>query len=437
MTTLPAFDAAEFARRRWLVFALLVIAYMVVFFHRMAAGAIAGDLMQAFNTSGAALGSLAAMYYYIYTAMQIPSGVLADTLGPRVSIGIGSIFAAAGSITFGLAPSFEIAAVGRFLIGFGVSTVFVSLMRSNTVWFSEKRYGMISGITLLFGNLGSMFAAGPLAILLTEVSWRHVFVGAGVFSLVLAVFVFWLVRNKPEDAGFPSIREQQGLPAHPQRQHHWWPELKKVAKTPAIWPGFWVHLGASGALFAFAGLWGIPVMQDGHGLSRESAALYTTAMLGGLAVGSLIMGSLSDAIGHRKPIIVGCALVSCILWSLMIFTPWQPGWSGVALYLGLGLAAGGPVVVYASAKEIVPPSVAGMAIALVNTGLFLGAAIMQPLFGWVLDQFWDGTLVDGIRHYNIDTFRYGFWLSLGFASMGLVGALRMRETYCRNITVTN
>jgi len=437
LTTPFAFDAAAFARRRWLVFALLVIAYMVVFFHRMAAGAIAGDLMQAFNTSGAALGSLAAMYYYVYTAMQIPSGVLADTLGPRVSIGIGSLFAAGGSIVFGLASSFEMAAAGRFLIGFGVSTVFVSLMRSNTVWFSEKRYGLISGVTLLFGNLGSMFAAGPLAILLTEISWRTVFVGAGIFSFILAIFVLWLVRNKPEDAGFPSLREQEGLPAHAEREHHWWPELKKVVKTPSMWPGFWVHLGVSGALFAFAGLWGIPVMQDGHGLSREGAALYTTAMLGGLAIGSLIMGSLSDAIGRRKPLIVACALLSCGLWATMALSNWQPGWQGFALYFSLGLAGGGPLIVYASAKEIVPPSVAGMAIALVNTGIFLGAAIMQPLFGWVLDQLWDGTLVDGIRHYSLDTFRYGFWLSLGFASIGLMGALRIRETHCRNITVTD
>ena len=131
---------------------------MLVFFHRIAPGVVAGDLMQAFQTSGAALGSLAATYYYVYTVMQIPAGVLADTLGPRVSAGMGALIAGGGSILFGLAPDFGIASLGRFLVGLGVSVVFVGLMRSNTVWFSERRYGMISGLTILLGNIGAMLA---------------------------------------------------------------------------------------------------------------------------------------------------------------------------------------------------------------------------------------------------------------------------------------
>jgi MFS family permease len=105
------------------------------------------------------------------------------------------------------------------------------------------------------------------------------------------------------------------------------------------------------------------------------------------------------------------------------------------LYGLLGLAAGGFVVGYGAAKEVVPPGVAGMAIALVNTGLFLGAAVMQPAFGWALDLTWDGTLVDGVRRYALADYRNGLWLSFGFALVGLVGALFVRETRCRNLTV--
>ena len=53
------------------------------------------------------------------------------------------------------------------------------------------------------------------------------------------------------------------------------------------------------------------------------------------------------------------------------------------LYGGLGIVTGGFVVTYAAAKELLPPGVSGMGIALVNTGLFLGAAFMQPAFGWM------------------------------------------------------
>lgn len=438
MPTSAALSPAElsrFRRLRWLVYAILILAYMTVYFHRMAPGVVSADLMAAFHTSGAALGSLAAMYYYIYTAMQIPAGVLADTLGARIGVSLGCLVAGAGSVLFGLADTFELASIGRFLVGLGVSVVFVGLMRSNTQWFSERNYGLMSGVTLLLGNLGSILAAGPLALLLTATSWRAVFVGIGVLSLGIALLVAVYVRNRPEDAGLPSVRELEGLPPHPPRAHHWLRELRGVLTTRAVWPSFFMMFGVTGSLFSFAGLWGLPLMRDVYGLDRTGASLYTTAALAAFAVGCLVMGWLSDRIGRRKPVIVGACVLSVLAWLALILYPWGPGIAGFALYAALGLAAGGFVVGYAAAKEAVPPGVAGMAIALVNTGLFLGAAIMQPAFGWAMDLTWDGTLVDGVRRYALGDYRNGLWLSAGFAVLALAAALRVRETRCRNLTV--
>ncbi|MFA5081639.1 MAG: MFS transporter [Hydrogenophilaceae bacterium] len=427
---LPAEQYRQFNRLRWTIYAVLVLSYMMAFFHRMAPGVVAGDLMQAFQTSGAALGSLAAMYFYVYTAMQIPAGVLADTLGPRISAGVGSLVAGAGSILFGLAPDFATAAAGRLLVGLGVSVVFVGLMRSNTVWFSERRYGLVSGLTLFLGNVGAILAAGPLAALLGWYSWRSVFVVAGGLSLALALVTFWYVRNRPEDAGFPPVH-----PATGPARRHWLAELRSVLANRAVWPGFWVNFGVTGCLLAFAGLWGVPLMRDVHGLGRGEASLYTTAALAGFAVAALFMGALSDRIGRRKPVILGAAILSCLSWLGLILLPWGAGWSGLALYAVLGLSAGGFVVGYGAAKEVVPPANAGMAIALVNTGLFLGAAIMQPLFGWVADLSWDGRLLDGVRVYGWADYRNGLVVSAACAALAALAATRVRETGCRNRTL--
>lgn len=424
----------RFRRVRWTIFSLLVASYVMVYFHRMAPGVVSADLMQAFGTSGAALGSLAAMYYYIYTAMQVPSGVLADTLGPRLSVTIGALVAGGGSLLFGLAPDFTTASVGRFLVGLGVSVVFVGLMKWNTVWFSDRRYGLISGLTLLLGNMGSILAAGPLAAVLGQLSWREVFVGAGVLSLALALLTWAIVRNRPQDAGFPSVREMAGEPEHPPRERHWWPELRAVLTNRAVWPGFWVNFGVTGSLFAFAGLWGVPLMRDVFGLSRGEASLYTTASLAGFAAGSFIMGALSDRMGRRRPVILGAGVLSCVVWLGLMVLPWGPGLSGFLLYSLLGLSAGGFVVTYAAAKEVARPANAGMAIAVVNTGLFLGAAIMQPLFGALVDAGWDGNIIEGVRVYAMQSYRYGLAASAAFAALAVVAALRITETRCRNIS---
>ena len=39
-------------------------------------------------------------------------------------------------------------------------------------------------------------------------------------------------------------------------------------RNRAVWPGFWVNFGVTGSLFAFVGLWGIPLMRDVFGLDR-------------------------------------------------------------------------------------------------------------------------------------------------------------------------
>ena len=64
-TTVQTFDPAHFRRVCWSIYAILATAYILVFFHRIAPAVVSADLMRAFGTTGAALGSLAAVYYYI------------------------------------------------------------------------------------------------------------------------------------------------------------------------------------------------------------------------------------------------------------------------------------------------------------------------------------------------------------------------------------
>ena len=423
-----------FQRIRWTIFGLLAVSYMLVFFHRMVPAAVASDLMAAFGTSAAALGSLAAMYYYVYTAMQIPSGILADTLGPRISVTLGSLVAGGGSIMLGMAETFSVASGGRFLVGLGVSVVFVGLMRSNAIWFSERQYGRISGLTLLLGNLGSILAAAPLVWLLGFFTWREVFIGIGVISIVMALLTWLMVRNRPQDVGFPSVREMEGLPAHAPHADNIWRALLRVYGNRSAWPGFWVNLGVTGNMFSFVGLWGVPLLRDVHGLSRAEASGYTTVSLISFAVGCMLMGWFSDHLGRRKPVILAAALVSALAWLALLLMPWSPGWSAYLVYGFLGLAASGFIVTYAAAKEVCEPASAGMAVSLVNTGLFLGAAIMQPAFGWIMDRTWDGTLIEGVRQYAWGDYSNALWLSFAFAVIALIAALRVRETHCRNLS---
>ena len=175
----------EQLRRRWMALTVVALAYVLSFFQRFAPAGIAQDLAAAFQTTAASLGVLAATYFYIYTIMQIPTGILADTLGPRRILLLGGIIGGIGSLLFGMAPSLDVALVGRTLIGLGVSVTFIAMLKLIAVWFEENRFATMVGICMLVGNLGSVLAGAPLSAMAQATGWRGVFIGVGVVSLVL------------------------------------------------------------------------------------------------------------------------------------------------------------------------------------------------------------------------------------------------------------
>ncbi len=421
-----------FETAKWSIFTVLIATYILVYFHRMAPGVVAEFLMADFQTTGTRLGSLSAIYFFVYAVMQIPSGVVADTLGTRTSIVSGNLIAGTGSLVFGLAGSFEMACVGRFLVGLGVSVVFVSIMKSNSVWFRENVFGIMSGLTLLIGNLGSVMAAGPLAAVLTAFAWRTVFVGIGCMSLTLALLGHLLVRNRPEDLNFRSPNAYaEGRLTHAVSSS-WLQNLKRVFLLKRLWPGFWVQFGMVGALYSFMGLWGIPYLRDVHGLGREAAADHITIMLLSFAVGSLLFGWFSDRLGRRKPLIVVSVSAYTLTWLLFMAAPWSPGGAGFVLFGVLGFFGSGFVLTFAAAKESAHPELSGMAVSVVNTGCFLGTALMQPLFGYLADRTWDGSMQNGIRIYAASDYHHGFMAMLVFSLIALTAGIFIKETYCRN-----
>lgn len=424
------FHVSRLARLSWAAFFIVGLAYALSFFHRFAPAAISGDLQQAFHASSAQLGGLAATYFYVYTLMQIPAGVLVDTLGSRRVVAVGGLVAGAGSILFGMADTLAIASAGRLLVGLGVSVTFIALLKLNASWFHDRHFATMTGATILLGNMGSLLAAAPLAWALTYVSWRTAFVAVGVLSLLLALLAWRLVRDHPGEAGLPSLRELDGKAAHPPHEGHWYDGLLVVLRNLATWPGLWVNMGLAGSLFAFGGLWAVPFLRDVYGMDRAAAADHTTLLLAGFAVGAFFIGALSDRIGRRKPLMIAGALFYSLCWLPLLFGVELGAGASYLLFIAMGLFAPSFTLSWSCAKEVNPPALSGMSTSVVNVGAFLGTAIMQPLIGWAIDRAHAGSPGASL---GLSDYQGGIGILLAFSLMGLVATLFVRETHCRYV----
>ncbi len=412
-------------RRRWIALGIVALAYVLSFFQRFAPAGVAQDLAAAFQTSAASLGVLAATYFYVYTIMQIPTGILADTLGPRRILLLGGLIGGVGSFLFGFAPTLEIALLGRTLVGLGVSVTFIAMLKLIAVWFEENRFATLVGVCMLIGNLGSVLAGAPLSALAQSTGWRGVFIGVGIVSLVVAVACWFVVRDRPEET-------ESGHRPHFDRTVIL-NSLLSVLKNRDTWPAALTNTGLAGAFFTFAGLWATPYLMQVHGMERTQAATHLSVWFAGFAIGAVTLGSLSDRLRRRKPVTVIAAHLLLLLYFVLYLGVPMSEVQSYSVFTLLGLSTAGFTLTWACAKEVNPPLLSGMSTSVANMGGFLAGALLQPLFGWVMDLAWQGEMRFGARIYELSAWRSGLTVILLCTLLGALASWRIRETHCRNI----
>ena len=122
----------------WLIWSSGGLFFLLGFFHRVAPAVLHRELTVDFSLSASSLGALTSLYYYSYTAMQIPTGLLADLWGPRRLLAFGLISTAISSAFFAISEELFWAGVARFLIGGSVAVAFVTTLKLSSHWLPPK-----------------------------------------------------------------------------------------------------------------------------------------------------------------------------------------------------------------------------------------------------------------------------------------------------------
>ncbi|AOY75718.1 MFS transporter [Clostridium formicaceticum] len=417
---------------RWYVWGALVIAYIIVFFHRLSIAVVREELVEAFDITSTTFANLGSAYFYPYMVMQIPSGILADSLGARKTVTLGTLVAAIGSILFGYAPTIAVAFLGRFLVGIGVSVVFIAILKVQSQWFFEREFATMSGLTAFMGNLGGIFAQTPLAVLVAYFTWRTTFIGIGVISLGIALLCYMVVRNSPADMGLPTIESLEGKKREIIKTPPLGEGLVKALLNKRTWPPFLAFVGFFGAFMTLTGTWGPSYLMEVYGFSRQEAPNYTTVAMLGLSLGCIIIGKISDAMKSRKMPMLGFGGIYVTTWGMLVFVGGGKPPVGMLypLFFAMGVGCSTFVLGWACGKEVNHPSIAGISTSIVNIGGFLGAAVLPPILGRVFDRYADVLEATAL-------FQKAFMYCFIFAAAGFLFIFFIKETHCKNIYEEN
>jgi len=408
-------------RRRWLLWAVLVTVFLLVNFNRLSSAVLAEDLMVAFETTGTQLGTLHATFFWVYAVMQIPTGILADRIGPRRTATVGAVMMNVGAIWFALADSYLIALVARGLVGLGGSVIFVCILRFCASWYRPDEFATVSGLSFAASGFGGILATTPLALAVGAVGWRSAIGWLGVFGLCFSIVVFALVRDTPDRAGFEPI---DGVPGQPSvtttelRTH-----LQSVLRDPYIWVVSLMLFCSTGVNLTLFGLWGVPYVVQMYDVTIAYASILT--LLGGVGtmIGPPAIGWLSDRLGQRVELMVAGAVVYVACLGVIAVTGEPPLWIVAVSFFLTGALLGTFVLSYTTVKDRYPSSASGISTGTINGAAFFGAASLPTMMGWALDDYWAGELVGGVRVYTEAGYQAAFAIATFAALIALACAI--------------
>ncbi len=416
----------------WFIWGLGALFYLVGFFQRVAPAVMTQELMLDFHISASGLGQLSALYFYSYVAMQIPTGILADTLGPRKLLTAGCIVAGIGTLLFAFSPGFIGAGFGRLLIGGSVAVAFVGLLKLSSAWFPKKFYAFVAGNALSIGLIGAVSAGTPLRFFMDIFNWRGVIFVTGLITLLLGVLIWIFVRDWPQEKGYSEFEDTS-----PQNKtlsfKEIWVNLFKVIKYRNTLLLFVIPGGIVGCILTFSGLWGVPYLVSHHYLSPNKAATLTSCLLIGMAIGGPFFGWFSDRLGKRKPIYIAGTISLTLGWVIILFIHNISFYPLAAILLMTGFFSGCMIISFAFVMESVPRTLSGTVSGLTNMGVMMGPMLLQPVVGKILDIHWTGEMVNGVRSYSIAAYEYGFIPMMGWVVLSAVLLFFTKETYCRGI----
>ena len=295
----------------WRLIPLMMLLFFLAFVDRVNVGFAALTMNKDLGLSASIFGTGAGIFFVGYCLFEVPSNVILDKLGARKWLA--RIMVTWGLISAGMAftqgpKSFYVL---RFLLGMAEAGLFPGLILYLTYWFPASYKGKIIGAFMTAIPMSSVIGA-PISGWLLGVTgwgmtgWQWMFVLEGIPSVIVGIFVFFGMTDKPQKAAWLTEDEKDWLVRVLDNErrtresvHHF--TLREALTYPRVIALGVIHAGMQVALYGF-NFW-VPTIVKGLG----GGGLLTNVQVGFLAMipyacgaaAMILWGRHSDRTGER------------------------------------------------------------------------------------------------------------------------------------------
>jgi cyanate permease len=232
-----------------------------------------------------------------YVSFGILGGLLGDWIGARTTMGIGVIIMGCFGFLRGFSSTFSTLVIYTVLHGIGTAITMGNVPKLIESWFSSEKLGAMLGICNSGYSIGSFIAlAFTMRIVFPLIgSWQGVLRLYGIFNLIVAAS-WWLLTKENSETHI-----ERAYSSHNANKFSFKEGLISVAKSKNTWLlcaiAFFV-LGAENGVVGW-----LPHILELKGLPNVTAGLITSVAMVGNFGGNIILPTLSDRVGTRKPFI--------------------------------------------------------------------------------------------------------------------------------------
>jgi OPA family glycerol-3-phosphate transporter-like MFS transporter len=414
----PAPDAArlpaeridpEYRRLRRQVFAGIFIGYAAYYLVRKNfALAIPDILAEHPEYTKAQLGTVMTALSLAYGASKFLMGSVSDRSNPRWFMPLGLLLSCLVMMVFGfskgiyasLGAMIALMAVNGWVNGMGWPPSGKTMVH----WWSTRERGRTVALWNVAHNIGNGTAA-PLALLGVALfgDWGAKFYFNAMVAAVIAVGIWFLLRDTPQSCGLPPVEEyRDDYPENYSASHERTFSFREIFMEHVL-PNRYLWFIAIANAFAYFVRYGVvdwvpTYLQTAKGFSFKDSTVAWAMFEYAAIPGTLLCGWLSDRLfgGRRAPatiLFMAATLLAIIVYAL---NGKGPLWIDQLALIAIGFFVYGPLMLIGlHALDLVPKKAAGTAAGF--TGFFgyvFGSAVAGTGVGWIADHFgWNGVFV--------------------------------------------
>lgn len=452
---IPVEHAPGFRARRAQNWVFLGMMYGFFYMSRYNFSAIAARISDVFGWSNTQYGTILTAGTLVYGLSVFLNGPLADRMGGKRAILLGSAGAAAFNLLFGLTHVFlaePARIVGGVVVtpavyahGMRASTMIatmaaiwaanhyfqsfgaLSIVKINAAWFHVSERGVFAGIFGVMIQAGRWLAFAVSPFILHFLPWQYCFWVPAAILLVMWVANRLLVENSPRDAGLGDFDTGDETKAEAATASTLAFVLRKVFANPTMWLIAFASM-CIGMVRTSVDYWWAKYVATVFAVAPTQLGTFAPyefaswAMPASAILGGLVAGTVSDKLfqARRAPVIC-FAFVGQAATLLLLAHYYHSAWIGCIL---LGVVS----FFIQSAHSLVGGAASmdfgGKKAVATAAGLFDGAQYLAgSLVGWGM-----GTLLDHFR--DAAHHEYGVWplAPLPFALLGALLISRLWNT---------